>query len=872
MTSIIGIPTTRVSDIFIRQRMLRQVQYDQSELFKTQMQLATGRKFELPSEDPVASLRIMDLQRLLERKAQVFSNVQTNGSYLSATDSTLMSISGLMDEARSAAMSVLGTTATDEQREAVARQVEQILNQMLDSGNQQFRGRYLFAGSRTEVQPFTKTKSGLVEYHGNQKALQSYADIDLLFETNVNGNQVFGAVSEAVEGTVDVDPVLTFNTRLADLRGGLGISPGSIKISNGTNSSVIDVSSAETIGDLAGLLKNNPPTGSDIQVEITPKNLRIRLTAGDMSITEVAGGTTAVELGILTEVGVGTSWVEGRDLDPILRKTTELDSAFGAYAQAVLHSTGGDNDLIFEADQKGTLYNGVTISFVDTAPAKGAETVTWNGVDALTIGIRATESDANDVINVVMAEYAVGNIPFTVRLDPLDRPDAARGIVDVTSAVTNYGANSAFDQNSGLQIVNGGKTYTISLATARRFEDVLNIINGAGAGVRAEINEDKTGINVHSVLSGTDFAIGENGGTTASDLGLRTLTTSSVLDDFNHGLGVHTYEDGPDFTITRTDGVELEVSLFGCENVQQVLARINGAVGNEDGRLTAQLAAVGNGIALIDESGGVGRLTITRNPMSTAAYDLGLIPEGVETSVSQIQETTASIDMLIGGAGANNDLSFAARYPGSYGNVEIVFADAGAGPETVVYDDVNHTLTFGIIVGTTTANGIITLLENDPAANAAFTCSLNYANDPTNDGNGFVPVLNRNMTGGRPDIFTGTDTNPRETEGVFTALLRLQNALETNDVLEMQRAIDILELASNNMLFAHAELGAREQGLEVTQERLDEEDVELQEALSIEWDVDIVEAVSKMTAQQSAFEASLRAMGLIFQMSLLNYL
>ncbi|MBN2023109.1 MAG: flagellar hook-associated protein FlgL [Pirellulales bacterium] len=872
MTSIVGIPTTRVSDIFIRDRLLRQVQYDQGELFKTQMQLATGRRFELPSEDPVASLRIMDLQRLMERRTQVFSNVQTNGSYLSATDSTLTSVSGLLAEARGAALSVLGTTATDDQRDAVAQQIDQILSQMLDTGNQNFRGRYLFTGSRTEVRPFEKTKAGYIQYLGNQKAIQSYSDIDQLFDTNMNGNQVFGAVSEAVEGTVDVDPVLTYDTRLVDLRGGLGISPGSIKISNGTHFSIVDISGAETIGDLAALIKNNAPLGSQLQVEVTPENIRLRLTSGDLSITEVAGGTTANELGILAETGVGTSWIEGRDLDPILRKTTLLSDAFGVRARAVLHSTNNDNDLLFEADQMGTLYNNVTISFADTAVGKGFETVTWNGVDALTVGIKAGASDANDVITAVMAEYAAGNVPFTVRLDPLDGPDSGAGLVEVTSAVTDYGVGREFDQASGLQITNGDQTYTISLNTAQRFEDVINIINGTGAGVLAEINEAKTGVNIRSVLSGTDFAIGENGGATASDLGLRTLTTSSMLDDFNFGLGVHAFEGGADFTITRTDGVELPISVFGAETVQEVLNLINNDPNNADHLLTARLATYGNGIELVDESGGTGRLTITRNTMSTAAYDLGLIPTGDEESESQVQETTASLDLPLGGAGANNAMIVTARYPGSYGNVQVIFQDAGAGPEAVNYDDVNHTLTFDIIPGTTTANGIIGLVQGDPAANAAFAIQLDMATDPGNTGDGFVPLVDESMTGGGPDVFTGIDTNPRETEGVFTALLRLRNAIQTNNVLQMQRAIDLLDVADKNMTFAHAELGAREQALEVTTERLDEEDVELQGNLSLEWDVDMVEVVSRMTAQQAAFEASLRSMASIFQMTLLNYL
>ena len=71
MTNIVGIPTTRVSDLFIRQRLLQQMQYDQRELVRLQTQLGTGRQFQLPGEESVAAMRGMGLQSLLERKEQV---------------------------------------------------------------------------------------------------------------------------------------------------------------------------------------------------------------------------------------------------------------------------------------------------------------------------------------------------------------------------------------------------------------------------------------------------------------------------------------------------------------------------------------------------------------------------------------------------------------------------------------------------------------------------------------------------------------------------------------------------------------------------------------------------------------------------------
>tara|TARA_B100000809_G_C15110086_1_gene520249 strand:- start:1212 stop:1373 length:162 start_codon:yes stop_codon:yes gene_type:complete len=53
---------------------------------------------------------------------------------------------------------------------------------------------------------------------------------------------------------------------------------------------------------------------------------------------------------------------------------------------------------------------------------------------------------------------------------------------------------------------------------------------------------------------------------------------------------------------------------------------------------------------------------------------------------------------------------------------------------------------------------------------------------------------------------------------------------------------------------------------------LEDELIELQAALSEEIDVDLVEAISSLTARQAAFEASLRVIGQIFRLSLLDFL
>ena len=131
-------------------------------------------------------------------------------------------------------------------------------------------------------------------------------------------------------------------------------------------------------------------------------------------------------------------------------------------------------------------------------------------------------------------------------------------------------------------------------------QDMLNAINGAGLGVVAQINSAATGINILNASQGTNLSIGENGGTTAADLGVQTMALihAAVAASIT-ATGVQTAGGAtPDFQITARDGTTFQVSDHAAATtVQDVINDINTATG---GKVTASLATTGSGIVLTD--------------------------------------------------------------------------------------------------------------------------------------------------------------------------------------------------------------------------------------------------------------------------------
>jgi flagellin-like hook-associated protein FlgL len=651
MSGLVPVPTTRVSDLFATQRLVSQMQDDQLQLFNLQTQISTGKRLQLPSDDAPAALRAINLQRLLDRKGQIQTNIQSSNSYLTAAESNLSSVTDLLNELRGSVVGVTGTLSSDEDRQSVVQQIDEALKSIVAAGNSKLQGRYLFSGSRSGDQPFD-FNGDYVTYSGNEGVLRSFVDLNRLFDTNLAGTGVFGGKSSQIKGT-DLNPQTSADTLLSTINGGQGVSRNatiSVSINTGvaTKTSVIDLSRAVTLGDVAHIIEQGAPSGTEIVADVTGDGLVLSTPSGTITISEVGDGLAAHELGINTAANAApVSTIAGSSLNAAVLKTTRLGELLGTKASGrVVSPSAENNDIVLTANKNGAEFNNVRVIFAAGGTA-GAEVVTYDESNpankTLTVQVQAGVSTATQVAAAITAE---GH--FTAAIDYHDASSAAQSgtnPVDVADfgQLTSAGSGTVLDSTSGLILTNAGKTITLDTSSAKTVEDLLNLMNGAGLGLSAQINAGRNGIDVQSVVSGADFAIGENGGTTAAQLGIRTYTGQTKLADFNRGLGIPINADAThdDLLVTARDGTQLSINLSTAKNVNDVIALINSNAANNTGttKVVAQLATTGNGIELVDESTATtGSFSVQTVEGSQAAEYLGFVPKG------QMQVSTNTLD------------------------------------------------------------------------------------------------------------------------------------------------------------------------------------------------------------------------------------
>lgn len=200
--------------------------------------------------------------------------------------------------------------------------------------------------------------------------------------------------------------------------------------------------------------------------------------------------------------------------------------------------------------------------------------------------------------------------------------------VRLTERIQLADLGTIVDFASGLSITQGGVTQTADFSSAATIQDLVNVIDRMELGLRLQINATANGLDLISEVSGVDLSVGENGGSTAGDLGLRTYGTATALADFRNGLGVQSIVGEDDFGFTLHDGTTFGVNLDGVTTVAALITAIEGAAAAAGVTVgvdfIVSLAGTGNGIVFTDNTGGPNDFQIENLGLSLAADHLGI--------------------------------------------------------------------------------------------------------------------------------------------------------------------------------------------------------------------------------------------------------
>lgn len=366
--------------------------------------------------------------------------------------------------------------------------------------------------------------------------------------------------------------------------------------------------------------------------------------------------------------GAMSSRVEGdHDLDPQLTADTRLSDLNGARGIGVTLGT-------INVD-----VNGTNIS-VDLTDAHTVQDV----IDTLEAAIQTEDPGATVQIDPVTGNrleiIPSGGVTVTITDPGADAAAADLGIAGTFDAGTTTGEDldprltelTPLSALTGvtvplgtIRLTNGNQMRDLDLSGAETVRDVMNEVAALKIGIRVELHPDGDRLNFLNELSGSSMSVGEvGGGATATELGVRSLTTTTRLEDFNDGLGVQILSGAVDpvtglpdpaadldFRVTLKNGTTFDVDLAGSETVQDVLDTVNAAAAAAGVAVPAEFEATlvsdGNGIALTDNTPpGGGTTSVTRLNGSFAAEDLGILGSTTGATLTGEDRATVAVDSV----------------------------------------------------------------------------------------------------------------------------------------------------------------------------------------------------------------------------------
>ncbi len=114
-----------------------------------------GRNLLTPEQDPVSYISALTIQTMLDESAQFKRNAENALTWLSNGDNELQSASSLISKALNEyAIYGMNDSQSAESRQALAGDVQGIIEGLLNVGNAYYNGRYLFSGHATQTKPF----------------------------------------------------------------------------------------------------------------------------------------------------------------------------------------------------------------------------------------------------------------------------------------------------------------------------------------------------------------------------------------------------------------------------------------------------------------------------------------------------------------------------------------------------------------------------------------------------------------------------------------------------------------------------------------------------------------------------------------------
>ncbi|MDY0393236.1 flagellar hook-associated protein FlgL [Virgibacillus halophilus] len=182
----------RVTQSMLSQNMLRHLSDNYSNMGKYMDQLNTGKKVNLPSDDPVVAMKGIGYRSQVTRIEQYTRNTGEVRNWMDNSDAALDKATKALQKLRELAVEASTDTLGEAERKNIKEEAEQLKEHLVDIANTNVNGKYIFNGTNITEKPFS-IDDGKVSATGlNTSGVEIEVAEGTKLQANVNPEAVFG--------------------------------------------------------------------------------------------------------------------------------------------------------------------------------------------------------------------------------------------------------------------------------------------------------------------------------------------------------------------------------------------------------------------------------------------------------------------------------------------------------------------------------------------------------------------------------------------------------------------------------------------------------------------------------------------------------
>lgn len=267
----------RISTVQAFNNGISGLQNNYGSVTRTQEEISTGKKILTPADDPVASVKLLQISQEEALNGQYNTGMTAAKNSLNTEESMLTSVETVLTRIREIAVQAGNGALDPTDRASLAKEVGQREDELMNLMNSKdASGKYLFSGSMGDTQPYVRNADGTYSYNGDegQRSVQIASSTFVpisdsgkdAFENNFNANRVDTTPVAGNTGTGRISLGLVDDKKAYDSTFPASNPPAAadgvgIHFLDDKKYVIYDLSKAPTAAEWAAYDPANPPAG-----------------------------------------------------------------------------------------------------------------------------------------------------------------------------------------------------------------------------------------------------------------------------------------------------------------------------------------------------------------------------------------------------------------------------------------------------------------------------------------------------------------------------------------------------------------------------------------------------------------------------------